>query len=313
MREMIRRALALSCIFLAGLPCIWPAGEALAAAQTLYMATVRSGGFGGGQGSLAGNLYTVNLANGSASLVGAIRLPGGKPVGVTGLAASPKDGTLYGITSEQSPNNPRALVTIDPVTATATLVGDLGVAGSDIAFNDKGTLYVWLPATAQLGTINLSNATVTPIGKAGASGSPAGIAVDPQGMVFVTAKGAGGTLDNVDLTSGALQIGPPLTGAPFSTQINSMSFSPSGLLLAINSNGGSPSNARLVTINTATGAVATIGALPDDADALTFVGQGYGFAPTFTNLNPGLRVVVVVLSVVLVGLAIFVLFRRSRK
>ncbi len=76
---------------------------------------------------------------------------------------------------------------------------------------------------------------------------PAGIAIDPQGMVYVTAtRGASGTLDNVDLTSGALQVGPPLTGAPFSTQINSMSFSPSGLLLAVNSNGGSPANyARL--------------------------------------------------------------------
>jgi hypothetical protein len=116
----------------------------------------------------------------------------------------------------------------------------------------------------------------------------------------------------VDLTSGALQIGPPLTGAPFSTQINSMSFSPSGLLLAVNSNGGSPANTRLVTINTATGAVATIGSLPDDTDALAFVGEGSGLAPTFTALNPGLRVVVVALSTALVALAVFVLLRRRK-
>jgi hypothetical protein len=169
-----------------------------------------------------------------------------------------------------------------------------------------------LPGTTQLGTVNTSSAVVTPLGRVSPASSPAGIAVDPQGMVFVTAKGAGGTLDNVDLASGALQIGPPLTGAPFSTQINSMSFSPSGLLLAVNSNGGSPANTRLVTINTATGAVATIGSLPDDTDALAFVGEGNGLAPTFTSLNPGVRVVVVVLSVVLVGLAIFVMVRRRK-
>jgi len=307
---MIRRALA-SCISLAVL--LFVSSGAFAASQTLYAASVRSGGVGGGSDvAIAGNLYTINLASGTATLVGAIRLPGGKPIGVTGLAASPRDGTLYGITSEQSPNSPRALVTIDPATGAAKLVGDLGMVGSDIAFNEKGTLYIWLPGTSQLGTVNPSTAAVTPLGRPSPAGSPAGIAVDPQGMVFVTAKGAGGSLDNVDLASGSLQIGPPLTGAPFSTQINSMSFSPSGLLLAVNSNGGSPANTRLVTINTATGAVATIGALPDDTDALAFVGEGSGLAPTFTNLNPGLRVVVVVLSVVLVGLAVFVLVRRRR-
>jgi len=203
-------------------------------------------------------------------------------------------------------------VTIDPKSGAATLVGDLGAVGSDIAFNPKGTLYVWLPATSQLGIVNTSSAAVTPLGRAGPAGSPAGIAVDVQGMVYVTAKGAGGTLDNVDLVTGALQVGPALTGAPFSTQINSMSFSPSGLLLAVNSNGGSPALARLVTINTATGAVATIGSLPDDTDALAFMGEGNSLAPTFTSLNPGVRVVVVVLSVVLVGLAIFVMVRRRK-
>ncbi len=107
------------------------------------------------------------------------------------------------------------------------------------------------------------------------------------------------TLDNIDLPSGGMQQGPPLTGAPFSTQINSMSFSPSGLLLAVNSNGGSPAITRLVTINTATGAVAQIGALPDDTDALAFLGSGPNLAPTFNAMNPGGKVVVIVLTVVL--------------
>jgi hypothetical protein len=230
------------------------------------------------------------------------------------MAAHPNSGVLFGITSEQSPNSPRSLVTIDPKSGAATLVGELGVVGSDISFDAKGILYMWLPGTSQLGVVDTSSASVAPLGRPGHPGSPAGIAVDPQGMVFVTAKGAGGTLDNVDLASGALQIGPPLTGAPFSTQINSMSFSPSGLLLAVNSNGGSPASTRLVTINTATGAVATIGALPDDTDALAFTGGGGpNLAPTFSTLNPGARVVVAVVSTILVVLALAVLLRGRRK
>lgn len=289
------------------------ATPALAAIHTLYAASVRSGGVGLGDVRVAGNLYTINLANGTATLVGAIRLPGGKPIGVTGMAAHPGNGTIYGITSEQSPNNPRSLVTIDPKNAAATLVGELGVVGSDIAFDAKGTLYMWLPGTSQIGVVDPSSAAVTPLGRAGPPGSPAGIAVDPQGMIYVTAKGAGGTLDNVELTTGALQIGPQLTGAPFSTQINSMSFSPSGLLLAVNSNGGSPASTRLVTINTASGAVATIGALPDDTDALAFTGAGPNLAPTFSTLNPGARVVVAVISTLIVVLAAVVLLRGRKR
>jgi DNA-binding beta-propeller fold protein YncE len=279
--------------------------------HTLYAASVRSGG-ANADVPIAGNLYSVNLANGAATLIGAIRLPSAKPVGVTGMAFHPQSGILYGITSELSPNSPHSLVTIDATSGAATLVGDLNLVGSDLAFDSKGTLYVWMQATSQLGTVDVTSAKVTAIGRGGPPGPPAGIAIDPQGMVYVTAKGASGTLDNVDLNTGALQVGPPLTGAPFSTQINSMSFSPSGLLLAVNSNGGSPAKARLVTINTATGAVAAIGELPDDTDALTFYGDSVGgIARTFTSLNPGLRVVIVVLTIALLGVAATMIFRRG--
>jgi DNA-binding beta-propeller fold protein YncE len=299
-----RRILAL----LATAATLWtsPAGAAL---HTLYAASVRSAV--SADTPIAGNLYTVNLANGTASLVGAIRLPGAKPIGVTGLAVHPSTGVLYGITSELSPNSPRSLVTIEPTTGAAALVGDLGVPGSDIAFDAKGVMYVWLPLTSQLGTVNTSNASVSPIGRPGPAGSPAGIAIDPAGMVYVTSKGATGTLDNVDLATGALQVGPAITGAPFATQINSMSFSPSGLLLAVNTNGGNPANAKLVTINTASGAVATIGALPDDTDALAFSGSGPNIAPTLTTMSPGGRVVIAAVSTVLLVLAGMLILRRK--
>ena len=287
-------------------------GAALAATPSLYVASVRSGGVNTDV-PISGNLYTVNLSSGAAQLVGAIRLPGSRPIGITGLGFHPKTGILYGVTSEQSPNEPHSLVTVDPATGAAQLIGDLGAIASDMSFDSKGTLFAWLPTTSQIGTIDLSTGAVTRIGRARPAGTPSGLAIDPNDMVYVTAKGASGTLDNVDTTSGAVQVGPPLTGAPFSTQINSMSFSPSGLLLAINSNGGAPASARLVTINTATGAVSTIGNLPDDSDALTFAtGTGPNVAPTLSAMSPGGRVVIIVVSIVLVVVAGTVVLRRKK-
>src|SRR5260221_8883468 len=263
------------------------AADVAAAVHTLYAASVRSGL--ALDAPIAGNLYAVNLANGTATLVGAIRLPGSKPIGVTGMAAHPSPAAPYGIPSEQSPNHPRSLVTIDPTSGAATLVGDLGMIGSDIAFDAKGTLYVWLPATSQLGAVNTSSAVVSPIGKAGPAGSPAGIAVDPNGMVYVTSKGASGTLDNVDLATGALQVGPPLTGAPFSTQINSMSFSPSGLLLAVNSNGGAPPRTTARPTYTAVGAGATTSPPARDSDSAAPARRGKGHPRTPSALHSGPR------------------------
>jgi len=300
-----RRALALLAAALALV-----AGVAHAASQQLYVTSVRSGGVNT-ETPISGNLYTVNLSSGASQLVGAIRLPGSRAVGVAGLSFHPKTGVLYGITSEQSPNEPHSLVTIDPNTGAATLIGDLGAIASDASFDSKGTLYVWLQTTSQIGTVDLTTGAVTRIGRARPAGSPSGIAIDPNDMIYVTAKGASGTLDNVDTVTGDLQQGPPLTGAPFSTQINSMSFSPSGLLLAINSNGGSPATSRLVTSNTATGAVAAIGNLPDDSDALAFnTSNGPNLAPTLQSMSPGGRVVVIVVSIVLIAVAGTVVFRR---
>jgi hypothetical protein len=90
-----------------------------------------------------------------------------------------------------------------------------------------------------------------------------------------------------------------------------MSFSPSGLLLAVNSNGGNPANTRLVAISTATGVVSTIGSLPDDTDALAFSGTGPNIAPTLSTMSPGGRVVIAVVSTVLLVLAGMLVLKRK--
>src|SRR2546421_361914 len=96
-------------------------------------------------------------------------------------------------------------------------------------------------------SINLSNgaatfiaplrtARVNVLGRAGPPDAFGGLAVDGAGTLYVTPSGAYGTLDTVDPVTGALAPGPQLKGAPFPGAITAMTFTPSGLLLAINSN-----------------------------------------------------------------------------
>jgi len=276
-------------------------------ADILYAASVRSGA-AGTESAISGSLYTVNLGSGAATFVAPLRIDGASPIGITGLSAHPQTGVLYGITSQLSPTHPQSLVTVDPVTGNATLVGELRFPGSDIAFNRAGILFTWLPATSQLAIVNLANGSVTPIGTPGAGGTIAGLAIDQQGTAYITPSGAAGSLDTVDIASGTLHKGPPLTGAPFQSAINSMTFTPSGLLLAVNSNAGSPASTRLVTINTASGSVASIGTLPDDTDALAFVATSQRTEP----LMSGQTLALVVLGVIalILGLIGWLVGRR---
>jgi len=239
------------------------------AAQKLYAASVRNISEGGTD-NFGGSLYSVALATGSATFIAPIRLNGSLPLGITGLAVHPMTGVFYGITSPLSRNNPLTLVTLDPVSGDARLIGPLKLGASDIAFNRAGILFTWLPDTSQLGVVNLDTGNVTPIGEPRPAGPPAGLAIDSESNAYITPKGATGTLDTVDIATGLIKTGPSLSGAPFDSTINSMAFTPSGLLLAVNSNAGSPAATRLVTINTGTGVVSSIGNLPDDTDGLAF-------------------------------------------
>jgi len=276
-------------------------------ADILYAASVRSGA-AGTESAISGSLYTVNLGSGAATFVAPLRIDGASPIGITGLSAHPQTGVLYGITSPLSPTHPQSLVTVDPFTGNATLVGELRFPGSDIAFNRAGILFTWLPATSQLAIVNIANGSVTPIGTPGAGGTIAGLAIDQQGTAYITPSGAAGSLDTLDIASGTLHKGPPLTGAPFQSAINSMTFTPSGLLLAVNSNAGSPASTRLVTINTASGSIASIGTLPDDTDALAFVATSQRTEP----LMSGQTLALVVLGVIalILGLIGWLVGRR---
>jgi hypothetical protein len=289
------------------------AAGALAAApvtaQTLYAASVRAP-TGGDADTIAGSLYAVRLSSGSATFVAPLRLNGTTPIGLTGLAVHPATGLFYGITSPLANELPQSLVTLDPQSGNAKLIGNLRFSGSDIAFNRAGILFTWLPATRQLGIVNLETGAVTPIGTAGPPGTPAGLAIDDEGVAYIAPKGAGGTIDTIDVGTGTIKAGPALSGAPFDNAINSMTFSPSGLLLAVNSNGGVPAETRLVTINTATGVVSNIGHLPNDTDALTFAGSNARGTPGIEFSGQSIALIVLGVIALILGLVGFLVGRR---
>ena len=284
-------------------------------AQTLlYAASLRSFANAGSQ-IVVGNLFTINMANTQATLVAPIRLEGNTAVGITGLAVHPATGVFYGITSGLSPDYPHSLVKLDPDTGDASLIGRLTLPGSDIAFDASGNLYIWIQSSRQIGQVNLGNGAVTPIGPSGPPTNAGGLAIDPKdNHAYITPQGATGTLDTVDLKTGAILTGPQLVGAPFPAAINAMTFTPSGLLIAVNSNAGVPQSTFLVSINTASGAVSPMGTLPDDTDAITFSSKhGLDVLALLKTLS-GRVLALIALSIgCVVGLIVFAIWARRKK
>src|SRR5438552_4176452 len=137
------------------------ASAAQAQTVTLYAAT--------GSNGTAGSLYTIDLTTGAANLVGPIvNASGGGALGITGLAFDPLNGVLYGVTVNNTLNGntlSQRLVTINPNTAVATVIGSLGSAQGDISFRSDGTLFGF-QATGDnsLTTINLSTGLATEVG-----------------------------------------------------------------------------------------------------------------------------------------------------
>ena len=243
----------------------WAGAEPL-----LYTATVRLNP-GGSPTEPAGSLYIVDPATARTKQVGSLRL-GGKPIGITGLAVHPKSGVFFGVTAGSSVNYPNSLVTIDPNTGEASLVGETRVPTSDITFSPEGQLYMWLTNTNQIAEINISTGRVKAIGTSSeASRIEAGIAVDGRGLVFVTPDGATGQLEQRDPATGAVVNAVSLSNAPYLSSLNSLAFSRSGELYGVNSNMGTPAHTALVKIDLGTGVVTKVGDLPEDTDCLTFV------------------------------------------
>lgn len=236
------------------------------AQETLYAAT--------GSRGVNGVLYAVNPATGASTAVAPILAPGNLPIGITGLAFSPLDGVLYGVTGLESPNAIRSLVTINPLTGAANIIGSLtgqfGVTGlSDISFQSDGTLYGYNGST--LYTINLSSGALTTIGSTGAGGHSGSLAFSPLGTLYGASTGPSGTLDMLDPSNGMRTIGPTMTGAPQTFAMTAFAFNSAGVLYASNNSQTTPDRiVSLVTIDPVTGVVTNIGLLPVNTDAIAF-------------------------------------------
>ena len=295
------RNLLLAAAWLAS-SCAW--------AETLYVATLRdytnkeSSGVGGA-------LYSVDSNTGKSTLMAPLKVGGAIPIGLTGLAIHPRTGVFYGITAGLSAQIPRSLVTIDPKTGNTTLVGSLNHEGSDIRFDSKGTLYVWLNDPPGLGTIDVGTGAATPIGSSGYSESlGGGLAIDREGSFYVSATNAAGTLDRVNLADGHVTVGPRIAGAPYLSSINSMAFSPSGVLHAVNSNLGAPAKSALVVIDPASGAVKELGSLPNDVDPLAFAPASLSAAGDGPLVKPWMFALVAMAAGIVLGYGLAMMRRR---
>lgn len=267
--EIFRRALSASEIL-----GIYNAGNAGQCLPVMYAAT--------GSNGVAGNLYTINPSTSASSLVGPIlNTSGAGAIGLTGLDFNPLDGTLYGITANSTSANgntvAKSLVTIDPATALATVIGDLGKANSDISFRSDGTLFGFQSnETAgnihSMTKIDLGTGLSTVVGSTGlASTTGGGLAFDEAGTLYLSATGSSGTLDTLNPSKGTRTVGGSMTGAPIAGSINAMAAN-GETLFGIDSDGSiSRNSVHLVTISRdAAGATVTdIGSLPGDTDAIS--------------------------------------------
>src|SRR5262249_49529085 len=134
-------------------------------------------------------------------------------------------------------------------------------------------LYGWTEIyTDDLVTINTSTGAATKVGESGIATFGSGIA-DVGGTLYYSGDGVTGALRTVDKATGLTTIVTTLHGAPSNTDgIAAMAVDPdSGVLFGVALNDSDVINpAYLVTINTSTGEVTTIGALPNNFDAIAF-------------------------------------------
>lgn len=263
MRAMLRPALLLP-LLLAMLP---------AAAETALYAASNRLHFSEHTTGIWCNLYRVDPGTAKFVLLAPVRVNDQATVTVVTLAIHPSTDVVYAASGPHSPTVPNALLTLDPKTGEARVVGPIGHVVSDLAFTGDGRLYAWLPEENRLAKVDPATAAASLLPPSGITGEPigGGFVIDDHDAGYVAATGAIGTLDHVDIVSGKVTRGPQLTGAPFPASISNLTFSPDDRMYAVNSNMGAPAATALVVIDPASGKVTEIGKLPNDSHALIFV------------------------------------------
>jgi WD40 repeat protein len=184
-------------------------------------------------------LWHVNTDNGSAIQRGTMQ------VNMFDIAYSP-NGELFGVSGTADGNE---LYRIDPNTASATLVGPLGLTneyGNSLDFDANGTLFMaTVPTSGNLYTVNTSTGATSLLGPTGQRSS-GDLAFAPDGTLFLSANTPSARADelvSLDTTTGAATV----LGSIGFEQTFGMDFVSGGLI-------GLTRAGELISINTTSGA-----------------------------------------------------------
>lgn len=231
-------------------------------AATLYAAKAGS--------ATTSDLYTVDPVTAALTSVGAIGFA------VTGMAFDPTDGTLYGVTSNNSSAHPNSIITIDPVTGAGTFVAALSIHNvPDISFRSDGQMFGWTEVNTQAVSIDKATGVVTLLGSTFTFGSFGdGNSFDSGDTWYACILGgpwvpfAGSFPDwswltTIDPSTGAVSGVAKMTGGPFPSDNAAISaasfdFTDDSVLWAVVNDFGIY-EIHLVTIDKATGALTDIG------------------------------------------------------
>lgn len=198
------------------------------------------------------------------------------PVGfaVTGMAFHPTTGVLYGTTGAMSLGTANSLITIDLATGAGTLVGPNGLGPvADIAFDAAGTLYGWAErGQDDLVTLDLTTGAASVVADSGLDTRASGLAFDASGTLWFAGQadsGSSGVLHTIDPATGLSTGTLPL---PSVGRLGALAFDDNGTLFAADGaiNGTPIGTLSLLTIDTTTGAITTVGSTVPGLDAMAF-------------------------------------------
>jgi Ca2+-binding RTX toxin-like protein len=262
---MSRRAVLVIASLIACLAALPAVAQAAKKTQVLY----GSDGSGSGMNSPApgpADLYELNQKSGIVK-----RKIGSTGYSVTGLALHPRTKVLYGVTGTQDQRAPGSLIKVNKATGNGKLIGDeiegTDTGAADITFTNDGTLYGWSEETDDLVRINLKTGAATVVGPSGLSTEGSGISAAPNDTLFLAPEAANGDLFAIDRTDGSATSVTTMDGA--GRNINALAFDRAGRLFGSMVGEDQPLR-DLLSIDTVSGHVTTIGASVDRLDAIEF-------------------------------------------